>query len=218
VAIAGGPVTTLGPVTGQARGASWGDDNTIVFATDDPSTGLWRVSADGGEPVVLTRPDATRREADHLFPSVLPNGRGILFTIAAAGQTDSTQLAVMDLQSGEWKTIVPNGTQAEYVAPATGARQGLFPGSRSPGHLVYAVGGSLHAIQFDATRLDVRGDPMALAAEVLVKPTGSANYAVSSLGKLVYVPRGSWTPYGETRRSLVWVDRRGGEDGVVRLH
>ena len=58
VSIAGGPVVTLGPVTGAARGATWGDDNTIVFATDDPGTGLWRVSAEGGEPTVLTRPDA----------------------------------------------------------------------------------------------------------------------------------------------------------------
>ena len=54
VSITGGPVITLGPVSGRSLGASWGDDNTIVFATDDRSTGLWRVSADGGEP---SRPD-----------------------------------------------------------------------------------------------------------------------------------------------------------------
>ena len=55
----GGPPVTLGPVNGAALGASWGDDNTIVFATDDPGTGLWRVSADGGRP----RPDEARRGA-----------------------------------------------------------------------------------------------------------------------------------------------------------
>ena len=37
VSIAGGPAITLGPVTGASLGASWGDDNTIVFATDDPT-------------------------------------------------------------------------------------------------------------------------------------------------------------------------------------
>jgi hypothetical protein len=53
---------------GGALGASWADDNTIVFATDHPSTGLWRVSAAGGEPAVLTTPDAAQRESDHAFP------------------------------------------------------------------------------------------------------------------------------------------------------
>ena len=173
VAIAGGPVVILGPVTGAARGASWGADHTIVFATDDSSTGLWRVSADGGEPTVLTRPDATRQENDHLFPSVLPNGRGVLFTIAAAGQTD-TQLGVLDLETGQWKTIVRGGTQAEYVASP-----GPFNGLRPAGHLVYASAGSLRAIEFDPARLDVLGNPVTLVEDVLVKPTGSANYAVS---------------------------------------
>ena len=49
VPIAGGPVITLGAVKGEPRGASWGDENTIVFATDDGNTGLWRISAEGGE-------------------------------------------------------------------------------------------------------------------------------------------------------------------------
>jgi serine/threonine-protein kinase len=213
VAIAGGPVFTLGPVTGEARGASWGVDNTIVFATDDASTGLWRVSSDGGEPEVLTRPDATRQETDHLFPSVLPNGRGVLFTIAAAVQTDSTQLAVLDLETGQWKTIVRGGTQAEYVAPLTRARQDSSIGSGQRGHLVYAAAGSLRAIEFDPTRLDVLGDPVTVVENVLVKGTGSANYAVSLPGTLVYVPPGE--KEGDTRRSLVWVDRKGGEEPLT---
>ena len=97
VSIAGGAVTTLCRVNGVPLGASWGDDNTIMFATNDPSTGLWRVSADGGEPTVLTTPDAAQHEGDHAFPSVLPRGRGVLFTIATAGQADSPQVAVLDL-------------------------------------------------------------------------------------------------------------------------
>jgi len=85
VSVAGGPVITVGAVKGQARGATWGDDNVIVFATDEPGTGLWRVSADGGEPEVLTKPDVAQEE-DHVFPSMLPRGHGVLFTITAAGQ------------------------------------------------------------------------------------------------------------------------------------
>ncbi len=120
MSIAGGPAITLGPVTGASLGASWGDDNTIVFATNDPSTGLWRVSADGGEPTVLTTPDAAQREGDHAFPSVLPGGRGVLFTITTAGQADNAQVAVLDLKTGQRKTLIRGGSQAEYVDPSAG--------------------------------------------------------------------------------------------------
>ena len=120
VSIAGGPAISLGPVTGASLGASWGDDNTIVFATTDPRTGLWRVSADGGEPTALTTPDASQRGSDHGFPSVLPGGRGVLFTITAAGSADSADVAVLDLKTGQRKTLVRGGSQAEYVDPSGG--------------------------------------------------------------------------------------------------
>ena len=58
VSISGGPPITLCRVpTGGARGASWGPDDTIVFATGDTATGLLSVPASGGEPKVLTRPE-----------------------------------------------------------------------------------------------------------------------------------------------------------------
>ena len=81
VPVTGGPVITICQ-SRIPRGASWGDDGTIVFATQDTATGLLRVSAGGGEPTVLTTPDAANGERDHFHPSLLPNGRGILFTIA----------------------------------------------------------------------------------------------------------------------------------------
>jgi len=114
VSIRGGPPVVLGPVTGGPLGASSGDDNAIVFATDDPGTGLWRVSADGGQPVLLTKPDAVQREGDHGSPSALPGGHSVLFTIAAAGQTNNPQVAVVDVATGHLKTLV-SGSQAEYV-------------------------------------------------------------------------------------------------------
>ena len=84
VSIAGGPAITLCKIAGNSRGASWGDDNTILFATD-ATTGLMRVPAGGGDPKGLTTPDAAQHEGAHWFPSVLPGGRGVLFTIASGG-------------------------------------------------------------------------------------------------------------------------------------
>ena len=49
VPVAGGPAVSLCRYVGSPRGASWGADDTIVFATNDPSKGLLRVSASGGE-------------------------------------------------------------------------------------------------------------------------------------------------------------------------
>ena len=70
----GGRSSQSAESTGDPLGASWGDDNTIVFATDDPSTGLWRVSAQGGEPMALTTPDIAQRGQRPLLP-VTPAGR-----------------------------------------------------------------------------------------------------------------------------------------------
>ena len=197
--VAGGPVITLGPVIGQARGAAWSDDNVIVFATDDPSTGLWRVSADGGEPVVLTTPDSAHQEDDHVFPSMLPDGQGVLFTITSAGQIDSARVALLDVTTGQWKTLVTGGTQPEYV----------------DGRLVYAAAGSLRAVEFDSSRLEVRGDAVTVVGGVMVKPNGAANFAVSRRDVLVYVPAGT-NQDGERPRSLVWLDRRGHEEPVTK--
>src|SRR5207253_3035599 len=68
VSMMGGPAVTICSFVGPARGASWGIDDTIVFATSDSATGLMRVPAGGGEPKVLTKPDL-QRERDHWWPS-----------------------------------------------------------------------------------------------------------------------------------------------------
>ncbi len=201
VPLAGGPVVTLTAVKGEPRGASWGDENTIVFATDDGNTGLWMIPAEGGEPRVLTTPDAARREVDHLFPSLLPDGRGVLFTITTTGQADNAEVALLDLARGERTTIVRQGRQAEY-----------FPASGQGGHLVYAAGGALRALRFDPLRRDVLGEPVTVVDDIMMKPSGAANYAVSQTGTLVYTPTGAVTSTPIT--SLVWVDRTGHEEPI----
>ena len=55
VAITGGPAVMVCRIdtANGASGATWGADGTIIFATNTPGTGLWRVSAAGGEQAVL---------------------------------------------------------------------------------------------------------------------------------------------------------------------
>ena len=141
MSIAGGPVISLCQVSGVPLGATWGDDNTIAFATNSPSTGLWRVSADGGEPAVLTTPDPAQHERNHAFPSMLPGGRGVLFTIATtAGQADSSQVAVLDLKTGRQQ-------DADSRRRRCPVRRDRPPDLRAAG--------TLRAVRFDPVQLEV---------------------------------------------------------------
>ena len=193
VAITGGPPVTITALDGpNPRGATWGPDGTIVFATSSTVTGLQRVSAAGGEPTVLTTPDRERGEADHLWPEFLPGGQAVLFTVTAvSGGLDNAQIAVLDLQSGTSKVLIRGGSHAHYVPT---------------GHLVYGVAGTLRAVPFDLGRLEVVGTPAPVLEGVMTTALGAADIAVAANGSLVYV---SGTAGVAGQQTIVSVDRRG---------
>ena len=198
VSILGGPPITLCKYTGNPHEASWGPDDTIIFATNDPSTGLLSVAAGGGDPKVLTTPDTAHGEADHVMPFILPGGRAVLFTITAQGQPiDNAQIAVLDLKTGQKKTLIRGGSDARYV---------------DTGHLVYAAAGTLRAVRFDLGRLEVTSDPVPVVEKVTMSgTTGTADFVLSQNGTLVYVPGGVG---GGATRSLAWVNRQGREEPI----
>jgi serine/threonine-protein kinase len=200
VSIDGGPPITLCRINGAPRGASWGPDGMIVFATGDPTTGLLSVPEGGGEPKILTKPDKASGEADHFYPFVLPGGRAVLFTITATnGQPiENSQIAVLDLKTGQKRTVIRGGSHAEYV---------------ESGHIVYAVAGTLRAVRFDSARLQVLSDPVPVTEQVTTFGSGSANFAISRNGTLVYQPGGAGGG-GGPQRSLVWLNRQGKEDPI----
>jgi serine/threonine-protein kinase len=189
VPAAGGvPITVCEELS--ARGASWDHDGSVVVAS---LTGeLARIPAGSCEPTWLTRPDQTKGLTRHWFPSVLPGGRGILFSIVPPNRPESSMIAVLDPRTQQLKTLIP-GRQAEYV---------------DTGHLVYAAANTLRAVRFDLDRLEVLGDPVTVVDALAVAFSGAAQYAVSRSGALVYAkPR-------TQARSLVWVDRRGHESPI----
>ena len=206
VPITGGPPVTICKLAGLPRGASWGVDGTIVFATNVDQTGLFRVAAEGGTPETLTTPDAAKGERLHEWPEILPGGRAVLFTIYRVGETldENTQVAVLDLATRQWKVVIPQGSNARYTPS---------------GHLVYAVAGSLRAVRFDLDRLEVRGEFVPVIDHVLRKNpggqpgAGAADFSVAGSGTLVYVEGG---PVGPVRTlTLVWVNRNGREEPIT---
>jgi len=80
VAITGGAPITVSTVDGYSRGVTWGEDGTIVYATNEAAAGLQHVSAAGGDPTILTTPDREHGESDHSWPEYLPGGQALLFT------------------------------------------------------------------------------------------------------------------------------------------
>jgi serine/threonine-protein kinase len=190
VPIVGGPPVTICRLDGAGpRGATWGPDGTIVFAT--ANGGLWRVRDAGGEPERLTTPESVV----HSRPQFLPGGRTILFTILqSGGNLENARIGVLDLQTGVQRVVLNSGGDARYVPS---------------GHLVYGVPGSLFAVGFDIDRLETVGTPVPIVPGVRTVASG-ADYDVAPDGTLVYVTGGA----SAIRRTLAWVDRQGREEPV----
>ena len=194
IAIVGGPAITIcGHAAFFGGAASWGDDDTIVFGS---GPNLLRVSAGGGEPTVLAR-FGSNAESALSAASLLPGGRGVLVALIPVGSwfTGSSEVAVLDLKTGQHKTLIRGASAPQYV-----------PVSARTGYVVYAAADTLLALPFDLERLDVLGDPVPVVEHVDMAASGAANFDISRAGTLVYVPAGA-----ATSRSLVWVDRAGRE-------
>jgi hypothetical protein len=196
VALSGGPIVDIARIDGASRGAAWAEDGTIIVATAALSTGLQRVPAAGGPAEILTRPAHDKGEADHLWPYLLPGGRSVLFTIKSInGGLAASQVAVLDLRSRTWKTIVRGGRQAQYLPT---------------GHLVYVAGEALWSIAFDLPSLETRGPARMVVPQVLTLPTGAAEYDFARDGTLVYASGKVLT----AQRTLSWVERDGREQDL----
>ena len=188
VSLTGGAPLTVCKCVSTMAGATWGPDDTIVF-TPNFYSGLWQVSAAGGDPRELTKPDRSRGEKSHRWPRFLPGGKAVLFTRArAARQGDDARIEILRLPSGERRTILEGGTGATYA---------------ESGHLVYQRGTSLLAMPFDLDRLATTGAPVAVVEGVQFARTGRPSFTVTRTGMLAYLPDAT----GSER--LVLVDRAG---------
>ena len=185
--LSGGSPVPLCDIDGNLRGASWGANQTIVFATVTRATGLWSVASGGGKAEMLTRPAPD--ELDHLFPHQLPGGKHVLFAIA---RTDGSDIGLLSLETRKWRVLVKDGRAPRYLAS---------------GHIVYAAGGGIRAMAFDLGRLETRGDPVEVQAGVLSKESGAADFVVSADGTLAYV---SGSPVAASNE-LFWRDEKGEE-------
>jgi tRNA A-37 threonylcarbamoyl transferase component Bud32 len=180
VALAGGPLTPICQLAGEAVGATWAPGDTIIFAGD---SGLMDVPAAGGTPRVIARPDSGESFS---FPEALPGGSGVLFGIVGH---DELRLATLRRGTGQVKRLKQRGGYPRYVA-------GGFVVLSHPS-------GNLSAVPFDSRRLEVTGPARLIVDQLTPAANGDVNFGVSRSGDLAY--EGSFAD--GTR--LVQVDRTG---------
>ncbi len=177
-------------------GGTWSEDGTVVFAAGRPRARLYVVPAGGGEATPLTTHDASRGETGHAWPWLLPDGRHLLFHVAA-DQPENAGLHVTRLDApDDRRRILPGSARVIYGS----------------GHLLFARDGSLLAQPFDADRLEVRGDPRLVAEDVSYWRGGRdwGWFSTSPARVLAYRAGG-----GLSRVQLAWRDREGKSLGTL---
>jgi serine/threonine protein kinase/Tol biopolymer transport system component len=194
VSVNGGTALTMSTAV-EPRGASWGSQGMIAFGLTI-NTALRQVPDGGGALQPLTHLE--RGEVSHRWPDFLPDGKAVLFAGGDNGLNfSSAQIAVQSLKTSERRNLSQGGTHPRYA---------------QSGHLIYAQGGSLMAVPFDAQRLTIKGTPVPVVDGVLQSPVnGAAQYSISNTGTLAYVAGGVQS----AQRQLVWVSRTGTEQPIA---
>ena len=198
VPVSGGSPVTIATLSGLAfAGAVWGSDNTIVFVPDF-NAGISRVTADGGTPQLLLKTDIEKDRIAFQDPTLLPQGRGILFTMISGRATtfNDVDIALLEKGATEPRILLHGGTTVRYVPT---------------GHLVYVRDGTLFAVPFDLSRLVVTGTPVPVLEGLEKNAWGSSLYSISENGTLIYEHAAS------IRRGnlLVVIDRKGNIQAIT---
>jgi Tol biopolymer transport system component/tRNA A-37 threonylcarbamoyl transferase component Bud32 len=188
VDFAGGPVLAICDAE-RGVGGTWNRDDTIVFGPK-PTAALYRVLASGGQPVAVTKLNASRHETAHRYPQFLPDGRHFLYMAAnLAGPPDdpANTIRVGSLDGKVDRPLVQTLSNASYAA----------------GQLIYVRDGTLLAQPLDTGRLETKGVPVPVVPRVGSSTWQSHSLFSASEGLLVYAPTFA------TASQLVWFDRNG---------
>jgi eukaryotic-like serine/threonine-protein kinase len=196
IAASGGPAQVLCSAT-EPNGGTWNQDGVIVFPISLAS-GLFRVSAAGGAPVPLAKPDAAGRIIPQILPEFLPDGRHFLYW--GLGTPEEEGIYAGSLDGTPATRLLPDSSNASYVQAAGPPGQ--------DGYLLFRRGETLMAQRFNPTRLSLSGDASPIAEKVGGDELWTA-FSVSENGTLVYAPAADATTV-----QLIWKDRTGKQVGL----
>jgi len=168
-AVNGGAPITLAAAS-NPRGASWGEDGTIIASLTNTAA-LSRIPASGGTPQALTQ--LRNGEVTHRWPQLLPGGKAVLFTASRnLSDYESADVEVLTFKTGEVKVVQQGGYFGRYV---------------TSGHLLYVHDGTLFALNMDGSALSTQGQPVPILEDVASSSTSAAGqFDVSRNGIFVY--------------------------------
>jgi Tol biopolymer transport system component len=183
---AGGPAVTICDAISVGKG-TWNREDVILFGSV-PNATLVRVRASpGGTPAPATVLDGHAGQ-QHQFPVFLPDGRRFLYVIRQRGGAPGPDPGVFvgSLDSPGRTRVTDGGSNLGYAR----------------GVLFYLRGATLMAQRFDDSRLQLEGDAVPVADNVLLNPGQTGAFSVADSGALVY-------QQGGLSSSLSWLDRSG---------
>jgi eukaryotic-like serine/threonine-protein kinase len=195
ISLRGGSAVQLADHAGPI-GGSWSDDDTIYYIKSFAS-GMYAVSAGGGQPKQMTQTGTAPEDRGHLWPNALPGNNGVLLTVWTGRSFNDARIEVLSLSSGKRKLLIEGGTNARYI---------------SGGYLAYSRNGTLFVVGFDPKRMEVKGTPVPMIEGIMTGASnGDATFAVSKNGTLVFQP-GSFVAF---QRNFVWLDRTGKSTNIT---
>ena len=201
VSVTGGAPTALADVLNE-RGHAWLRDDSIIL-TPLSNVGLMRLPS-GGTGLAEPFTALAEGELSHRWPSQLPDGSAVMFSIWNDTGWDFARIAAQRAGSRERVLVLEaGGGYPRYLHdPASGR-----------GYLVYARAEGLFAARFDASALRLTGAPVPVVDAVLTNNSGGAHFDLAGDGTLAYVPGTN----AEASRELAWVTRDGHRTPAVRI-
>jgi eukaryotic-like serine/threonine-protein kinase len=176
--------------TGEGRGGDWNANGDIIFSPS-PLSALLRVSVNGGNPTPVTFLDTAKGETSHRWPHFLPDGRHFTFVARVGIARETESILIGSLDSRERQALF-NASSGVQFAP--------------PGYLVFVRGRTLYAQPFNARKLRLAGEPIAMLdgiePEGEAGPTYYASFSASG-GVLAYAKSSG------LHLQLAWHDRTG---------
>ena len=175
ISLSGGTPISLGDAPDN-RGGTFSKKGFVIFSPFAVSE-LKVVSEDGAGIKSITTLDTSKNERTHRWPSCLPDGKHVLFTVGLISSPDyyeNARIDVVNIETGERKAVFNGASNAKYI---------------STGHILFSRSGVLYIVPFDADKLEVTGQPVPVVQGVYSEvTTGITNYVVSDNGTLVYLP------------------------------
>jgi serine/threonine protein kinase/Tol biopolymer transport system component len=190
IAIGGGAPVTLCSITNVSMaGASWGTDDTIVYAQYPGD--IMRVPANGGNPKSIIK----KKGVSLIYPQMLPDGKSVLYTDINTLFEDRVMIG--SIESGESRELF----------------KGIAVGYLPTGHIIYGLPNdiNLYAIPFDLDSIQVKGGSIPILEGVAGQ--AGIQFAISNSGTLIYIPAtGKVTA---AQYFPIWIDLKGKEQPLA---